>query len=558
MATYTVTATGGTRNWNDPATFTPTPLNINGPQAADDIIVPVGAGNLTVNLNSSCLNITFQTGYLNTFTISNGITLSVTGNTITLGSGMTYNQTTTGILSMLNSQASVAIALAGKTIPYLTIGKSTAGPQTITISGPTPTIKNLLVGGVVTATLAGIALNITTSIVVNQRLDGVTPTFLGSVTLSGTGILNTGFTVPASSTLTIGSNISVGGNITFALGSSLIPSTWVVTMAFATTLDSVAVIWYNILIFNANGVIVTLTSNWNISNNFYWSVPSGTSQITSTTSKTVSIQGNAGSTTTYAGTLLLTNITLNLTGQGTFAASFIVGNVLNPSFIRIDTTNPTGYQIGSAAISSANFMRLSVGITLTLVGTSAASAFSSTTISLNGATLNTNRSADTVGGDNIIYGAIYIEAGGGTFSTDTTCLGNLTFFTTVSGVSVNGSKILFGGDLIGSTAVAPASIFTVQGTSTLEFTGNNPATWRIGSYRNNINVNKTGGATVTAASGLITWGFANAVLNLNTIVNFSANSNTFTLSGTPLAITNSSNSSFFNLNILTGVTLNIN
>ena len=179
---------------------------------------------------------------------------------------MTYNQTTTGILSLTGNVVLTTITFAGITIPNLTISRPFTGSSTA-ISGTTPTVKNLVIAGAI-PTLTGTALTITNSIIVNQRLNGVVPIiFSGTVTLSGTNILNTGFTVTTGSTLIINSNISVGGNITFAAGSFLTPGTFTVTLTFTTTLDSNAVTWYNILISNATGVTVTLTSNWNISNN---------------------------------------------------------------------------------------------------------------------------------------------------------------------------------------------------------------------------------------------------------------------------------------------------
>jgi hypothetical protein len=189
-----------------------------------------------------------------------------------------------------------------------------------------------------------------------------------------------------------------------------------------------------------------------------------------------------------------------------------------------------------------------IGLTFTLVGTSVASAFSSTTLYLGGGSiLDTNRTS--IGGSNPIYGAITALTLT-TFITDTTCLGNLTLISLVSSGSVNGAKVSFGGDLIYSIS---AGVF---GTSTLEFIGSNAATWTNGTYQNNIVVNKSGGAVVTAGTA-ITWGAAGRTLTMTTAVNFLTNSTTFTLAGNPLTILNTSGSAFFNFNLNT-LTLNIN
>jgi hypothetical protein len=543
MATVTVSALGG--NWSSITTWVGAAL----PAVGDDIVANATSGPLTVDSNRTCLTINF-TGYTNTFTINNGVTLSVTGTAITLGSGMTYNQTTTGIISISGNVATTTITFAGITIPNLTIARP-FNSTNVAISGATPTVKNLLISGVGIPNLTGTSLVITTSIIVNQRLDGIVPmTFTGTVTLSGTNTLRTGFTVPTGSTLIIGSNISISGIITFASGSFLTPNLYLVTIELSSTLDSSAVTWYNILISNASSVTVTLISNWNISNNLSYFNGSGSSFITSTTVKTVTVQGSFIATNTVFQSLFLNNIILNLTGQGTFAPRSIRGNAATPCVVNINTSNPTGYVIGSALISGAFHIVLGNSLTFNLVGTSVASAYVGTTLSLsNGPTIDTNRSS--IGGSNPQYSAIIITDSA-TINSETTCLGNLSFAAAFSSLStVNGSKILFEGNL--STAVG----ITPTGTSTLEFSGSSAATWGAGAYRNNINVNKSSGAIVTAAAA-ITYGVANAVLNLNTIVNFSANSNTFTLSGTPLTINNSSVSQFFNMTVSNGVTLNIN
>ena len=141
MATATVSVLGG--NWSSTTTW----VGLAIPAVGDDIVANATSGPLTVDSNRTCLTINF-TGYTNAtgFTISNGVTLTVTGTFITLGTGMTYNQTTTGILSTRGNQTAITITFASIIIPNLTLGKTLAGTsQTVTISGPTPTIKNLII-----------------------------------------------------------------------------------------------------------------------------------------------------------------------------------------------------------------------------------------------------------------------------------------------------------------------------------------------------------------------------------------------------------------------------
>lgn len=540
MATVTVSASGGTRNWSDTATWVGGAL----PLASDDIVANATSGTLTVDSNRTCLTINF-TGYVNTFTINNGITLTVSGTVVTLGAVMTYNQTTTGILSTFNAQATITITFAGITIPNLTIGKTNAGTQTITISGVAPTIKNLITTGTILIVLVGTALTITNSITLNQTINsGPTMTFSGTVTMSGAGILNTGFTVLTGSTLIIGSNVSASGNITFASGSFLIPGTFTFTISSTCTLDSNVVTWYN-LNTTSNGHVVTLTSDLNISNNLTWAVPNFGIQIGSATVRTITVQGSVTSTAQYSRTFNLNNIILNMTGRGTFAVASVTPSAGTTCAININTSDPIGYVIGSATFTGANSMQLN-GLTFTLVGTSVASAFSGTTLYLGGATLDTNRSL--VNGSNPIYGAIIVFSGAN-FTTETTCLGSLSISSPTSGAGLNGAKVLFGGSLT-TTVIS-------LGTTTLEFIGSGAAIWGAGTYQNNIIVNKSGGAIVTTGAS-ITYGAANRTLTMNSPVNFLANSTTLTLSGTPLTINNFIGSPFFNMTIPNTVTLILN
>ena len=66
---------------------------------------------VSVSAATNCLTLIF-TNYIGTFTINNGFTLSVNGTAITLGAGMTYNQTTTGVLSTVGNVATTTITFA--------------------------------------------------------------------------------------------------------------------------------------------------------------------------------------------------------------------------------------------------------------------------------------------------------------------------------------------------------------------------------------------------------------------------------------------------------------
>lgn len=543
MPTFTVSATGG--NWSSTSTWVGGVL----PAAGDDIVANATSGPLTVDSNRTCLTINF-TNYTNTFRINNGVTLTVSGTAITLFSGMTYDQTTTGILNTNGNQAAITVTFNGITIPNLTVGKSGAGISTLTVSGANPTVRNFVFSNTASnaqLTLSGVNLIITNSFSMNSAgtLAGNTPIFTGSVTLSQTGgNMNVGFTVSSGSTLTLGSNItSIAGNITFASGSFLIVGTFTVTITSNCTLDSSNVTWYNIHT-SSNGHTITLNSDLNISNNLTWAITGFAIQIVSATVRTITVQGSVTSTAGYNRTFNLNNIILNLVGTGTFAVAWITPSVGTTCSININTSNPTGYVIGSSTFTGVNSMQLA-SVVFTLVGTSVASAFNGTTLYLNSGTLDTNRSS--VGGSNPSYSNLIIFQGA-TFLTDTTVLGNVSLTSSNTGCVVSGAKILIGLSLTIQAGV------TSTGTTTFEFTGSNgPASWGAGTYQNNVTINKSGGV-LNLPSGTITWGASGRVLE---VISGIVNPSTSTISIPFATSVTINNMTFWDLT-LSGVTVTQN
>jgi hypothetical protein len=521
MATFTVSATGG--NWSSTATWVGGVL----PAVGDDIVANATSGPLTVDSNRTCLTINF-TGYTNTFTINNGVTLTVSGTIITLGSGMTYNPATTGILSTNANQATITITFAGITIPYLAVGhNSGAGlARSVVISGTTPTVSNFIfsntpTGGAVT--LSGPAINITNSFATTATGDGTisgtTPLLSGTVTLTQTGGRNNcGFTALTGSTVVIGGNIvGLSGPITFQTGSSLTPGLFTVRIDGNCTLDTNVVTWYNLTFFQAG--TTTLTSNLNISNNLFFDIGTNNRNITSSVSRNINVQGSVTSNVIYL-TVTCTNIVINLTGTGTYAVSAISGVTIN-----INSSNPSGYILGSASFTGANYIQI-LG-TLNLVGTTVASAFASTVFRLAG-TLDINKSS-IVGGSNIILGEVG-NFGNMTFNSDTFVSGNVSS-NAFGGNSntFNGSKLSVGGNLTFSGAVT-----SIDGTSTIEFysSSNSSLTFIAGTtITNSITVNKSGVASLSLLSSF-TWGGADRILQ-RTSGNINPGSSTVTVgSGT--------------------------
>lgn len=548
MAIKTVTAAGGTRNWNDVATWVGgvIPTNI---APYDDIVIPSGAGNLIINVNSNCSTIVFQTGYINTFTIANSITLTVSGTTITLISGMTYDQTTTGILSTRGNQAAITITFAGIIIPNLTLGKTTSTTtQTVTISGATPTIKNLVINNGFNAVtvLSGTPITITLSLsVIGNFLTNNTGqiTFIGTCTINCASSLNTisgGFNVTTGSSLQMLSNIYLaGGTITFT-GSATLINTGLFTLfcSTAVTFNTSTVNWYNITL-TAQNITHALSSALNITNNLTLTVPSGTGLVIATSTFAINISGSL----IGSGQLRCTgNGIINMLGTGAIDMADIANSIIN--------INGTGtYTIGSATNPTLIFA--GAGSAINLIGTSTAQVYSTTTHTIRIATTtlttnNTATGANIVGGSQIIWGNINASSSSiSTLTYDTIALGNFSS----DNANINGGRLYVGGNLIANTAVG--------GTSTIELNGSSNTNWSAGTYQNSIVVNKSSGATVTTAAGTILWGLANRTLTMNSAVNFLTNSTTFTLSGNPLTINNSYGSSFFNLTIPISTTLTL-
>jgi hypothetical protein len=534
MPTFTVSATGG--NWSSTSTWVGGVL----PAIGDDIVANATSGPLTVDGNRTCLTINF-TNYTNTFRINNGVALQVAGTAITLFSGMTYDQTTTGILNTNGNQAAITVTFNGITIPNLTVGKSGAGLSTLTVSGANPTVRNFVFSNTASnaqLTLSGVNLIITNSFSMNSAgvLAGNTPIFTGSVTLSQIGgNMFVGFTVSSGSTLTLGSNIpSIAGNITFASGSFLVAGTFTVNITSSCTLDSSNVTWYNINT-TSNGHTITLNSDLNISNNLTWNIQSfGIQIIAASGIRTITVQGSVTSTAAYSRTFNLNNIILNLVGTGSFAVAWITPSVGTTCAININTSNPTGYVIGSSTFTGGNLMQLS-SLNFSLVGTSVASAFSGTTLYLSNSNLDTNRSS--VGGSNPSYANLTIFQSAG-FLTDTTVLGNVSLTSSNTGCIVNGAKILIGLSLTIQSGVGSS------GTATFEFTGSNgPASWGAGTYQNNVIINKSGGV-LNLPSGTIVWGAGGRVLQLTSGL---VNAGTSTISVPSFVTIN--NMTFWDLNV---------
>ena len=515
------------------------------PTLADDVILSATSGNMTVSDSRNCLTLN-ASAYTNTLTINNGVTLTVYGTAITLGSGMTYATGTTGVLSTRGNQAAITINFNNKIIPRLTIGRTTGGQdQRVNISGTTPTIQNLVISNGATnagTTLSGAAITIISSLTsVQGTLTNVTGQirFSGDCTIASSAsnaTISGGFIVGNGSSLQMVGNVYLqSGTVTFSGTSTLSAGTNTLFCPGVITFNTSGVTWYDVAL-QAAGQTYPLSSALNISNNLI-NNPSA-SGIALSGGFPVNVSGSYLNTLGNGVNML--GSPLNMLGTGTIE---MTGTIIN-STININTTNISGYTFGSATRPTTSLNNT----TLILSGTSVAQVYSTTghTLSLQTGILSTNNTAtgaNIIGGSQIIWGNISLLSNQpNTLTYDTIALGNLT---SASG-SINTGRLYVGGNLSVTTVIG--------GTSTIELNGSVNKTWGTGSYQNSIFVNKTSGATITAGAA-ITWGLANRILTMNSPVIFSAT--TFTTQGTPLTIGNSSASSFNNLTIANGTNLTI-
>jgi hypothetical protein len=527
MPTITVSASGGTRNWSDTATWVGGVL----PAVGDDIVANATSGALIVDSNRTCLTINF-TNYVNTFTINNGVTLTVTGTAITLGSGMAYTQGTTGVLSTLGNQTAISIAFNGITIPRLTIGKtSVLSTQTVTVSGATPTVQNLVVNNGASnsnTNLAGTIINVSSSLNINGLgpLIGNIINFSGTCTIASTNTTSTtinGFTVLSGSSLQMLSNIGSLGPVIFSGTATLTPNLFSFFMGGLTnSINSSGVTWYNFS-YNVNGGVLTLLSDLNISNNLGY--------LNTTIAGAFNI--NLGGGVNATGAINLgTGTVLNLIGTGVFHGT-------NGGTVNINTSNPAGYTIGSVAVPTSNFFNT----TLNLVGTSVAQVYSTTGHSLFAATavINTNNTptgANISGGSEIIWGGLRFSNGSAIFTHPTTFLGNVVVNPTNG--FINGGKIFVAGNISVSTGAG------LQGVGIVEMNGSSNSTISAGNISCNLIINKSGGATVTNLTNItLGLGATGRSLSMNTTTLFGTT--TVTLGGNTYTINNPSGSSFNNL-----------
>jgi hypothetical protein len=524
------------------------------PTAADDVIFEPASNNCIVNASARvCKSINF-TGYTNILTMQFGITVS--GN-VTFIATQSSRISGSGVLTI---NAASTITSNGGTWPN---GLTFTGPITVTLA------DNLTVTGTTTTQTNTVTFNTNTfniqgNLTANANTAGTT-TFIingsGTTTWSGGGRIGNNLTINKTGNVTITGTVYFGNSKTLTYtavtgtftttGSTLrIPNTNApVGSPINLDLNAAGTGWNDFYVDNTvnNPTYVNLLSNASF-NNYHSSITTGgggsSSVLNTTASATLSVRGNYVQGTTFSGNSKVIMVgTGSITSSGLTSIDFEINSpsgiitFVSMAFgILIPQTRTLKYTAaGGGFITTGSTLSIFNTATLDLVGTSWGSLVMTSQV---------NNDAIITLSSNAIFSSILCNAG----IRNCTINGSLYTIYCTGNVSINSIN----------------SIYALGGDSTLEFTGSSAATWAvtgggIPAYTINIIVNKSTGALVTAGSTL-TWGLANRTLTFNSPVDFSTNSNTFTLSGTPLTINNLSTpaTQFFNMTVPNNATLNIN
>ena len=266
MATYTAAAGGG--NWDNPATWG----GVGVPTTGDTALFNQTSGPVTVTAGAICseLNLNSGTGYANTITFSNELTIAANGSFANAGN-ITFSSKTALQGFAIAGAAGItwqSVGLQSKTItsyavpfnrPFATAG---SGSNTITlvgdftVSNTTAQLNalngsNLIINGDVNA---GTNISGSSSCV----LSGATTTWTTGTTLSRV-IFN------SSGTITISGTVTCQASLTWTSG-TLVTTGSTVSMAFMSSI-SLAGRTLNNMSFPGNITVTTVTGDFNLTGN---------------------------------------------------------------------------------------------------------------------------------------------------------------------------------------------------------------------------------------------------------------------------------------------------
>jgi len=348
---FFVTGLGGNNNWGQTGAGSNWSLTSGGaggqtvPTASDDVFFDGNSPNCTVDTSARVAKSLIFTGYTNTITMSQQITVS---GSITLVSAMTI----AGAGALL-ANAAATLTSNGKTWPndlsltgsvtytfadnWTVTGLTTlgSGAQTMTMTSNQITCNGGLTTGVTSGSLSGTCLIV-----------------VGGGTVTGnTGRINNSLTFNSAGTITFasGSSLTFGtGTYTYTAGTFSFAGGHTLFLPAAGTMNLDGVTWKDVTITNAGGT-VTVTFSSKLVNSGLLTIGTGAG-ITTLTGQSIETAGGlrqAQSTGTIGGTTVI-----KITGAGTLDA---------PSLTTGYMGNMIELAAGSAAVVITSTFRCDFG-----------------------------------------------------------------------------------------------------------------------------------------------------------------------------------------------------
>lgn len=450
MATLYLKAAGGNFNGANWSTTGAAGVDSNTPTAADNCIVELASGNLTINSGSVCRSLDFTSGtgsYTGTATHTAAVTLTIGDGTagagnvaLKLASGMTYT---------LGNATSSAITFA-----------STSGTaQTVTTAGKT--VGNQTFSGVGGSWQLADTLTMTTAALVHSAgtldLNGQTVTCL-SYAASGAG---TKVLTPGAAAVTItrtnsspldasGTNLTVSSNT----------STWTFSAISSGTVNLGGYDWNgaSFLVTSAAQTATTIGANGAIVKDFTWTGPATKTSVCS--------------------------VTGNLTCTGAF--TFNSNSVTNRTFLQ-STTQGTVITITAAttSLSNTDIQDITGAGAAAWTGTSMGDSLGNSGITFDSPTTQTNTGATGSWSDATKWTSrvplpqdtVVVNTGSGTITVDMPRLGaavSLVGFTGTANFSLGTGMTVYGSLTLTSGAtitISQAMTFGGRSTHTLTSAG---------------------------------------------------------------------------------------
>lgn len=473
MATRTIANGGG--NWSSTGTWVEGVV----PVLGDAVVATATSGQLTVDITTAaCTSIDF-TNYTNTFTISSGQQLAVSG-TVKFVAGMTSAGTGTLRVLATSTLTSGGITFAGT----LSLGGTS---QTYTLGDAWIVSGGLIFNGTTAVSLTG-AFNISVAgglTMTTTSTGTVSATIIlnGTGTWSGTAALRNNLTINTAGTITVSGNVRYDtGTLTYTAGTVTTTGSNLI-VATTATLNTNGISWNDVTL-SGNGTNITLTSNMLVTK--LLTLGTSTAAFNINGAFTITCDNSAGSGgITFSGTTSQTN--------GTASIKMTDGTYTGVSSCRLGLNLELD---GNITISSAAAMIYQAG---TLKYTSGTITVTGTTLSLfNGGTLDTSgmtwNNVSFIGTSQTY-----------TLSSDLNLSGNLSLSGTTT-TTING---LFNINVSGNLTTTTAA--STSGTTTIVLNGtgiwSNSST---GILTNNLTINSLSGTitisgTVRYQSGILTY-----------------------------------------------------